>query len=71
MKLFLFFLHYSRRIAILAIVAGIISGVSSTGMLAVINASLRRNGPAAGILIWAFVALCLLLPWRVLLRSRF
>ncbi len=62
MKLFLFFIHYSRRIAILAILAGIISGVSSTGMLAVINASLRGNGPSAGKLIWAFVALCLLLP---------
>ena len=62
MKLFLFFIHYSRRIAILAILAGIISGVSSTGMLAVINASLRRDGPSAGTLIWIFVALCLLLP---------
>jgi putative ATP-binding cassette transporter len=61
MKLFLFFLHYSRRTAILAILAGIISGASSTGMLAVINASLRRNGPR-GTLIWVFIALCLLLP---------
>ena len=62
MKLFLFLLHYSRRTAILAILAGIVSGASSTGMLALINASLRRNGPAAGKLIWAFVALCLMLP---------
>lgn len=62
MKLFLFFLHYSRRNAILAILAGIISGVSSTGMLAVINASLRSNGPSPRTLLWAFVALCLMLP---------
>ena len=62
MKLFLFFLHYSRRATILAIIAGIISGATSTGMLAVINASLRRNGPSTGTLIWIFVALCLLLP---------
>jgi putative ATP-binding cassette transporter len=62
MKLFLFLLHYSRRTAILAILAGIVSGASSTGMLALINASLRRNGPAAGKLILAFVALCLMLP---------
>src|SRR5215213_1669845 len=62
MKLFLFFLHYSRRTAILAILAGIISGASSTGMLAVINASLRGNGPSRGKLIVAFIALCLLLP---------
>jgi putative pyoverdin transport system ATP-binding/permease protein len=62
MKLLLFCMHYSRRVAILAIVAGIISGVSSTGMLAVINAALRGNGPSASKLMWAFVALCLLLP---------
>ncbi len=62
MKLFLFLLHYSRRTAILAILAGIISGASSTGMLALINASLRRSGPSAGKLALAFVALCLLLP---------
>lgn len=62
MKLFLFFLHYSRRATILAILAGVISGATSTGMLAVINASLRRNGPSRGTLVWVFVALCLLLP---------
>src|SRR5690349_12173356 len=62
MKLFLFFFHYSRRIAILAILAGIISGASSTGILAVINGSLRRNGPSRAALLWAFVALCVLLP---------
>lgn len=62
MKLFLFFFHYSRRIAILAILAGIISGMSSTGMLAVINASLRVHGPSRVTLLWAFIALCLLLP---------
>ena len=62
MKLFLFFLHYSRRATILAILAGIIGGATSTGMLAVINASLRRNGPSRDTLIWVFIALCLLLP---------
>jgi putative ATP-binding cassette transporter len=62
MKLFLFFIHYSRRTAILAILAGIISGASSTGMLAVINAALRGDGQSMRKLIWAFSALCLLLP---------
>lgn len=62
MKLVLFCLHYSRRTAILAILAGIISGVCSTGMLAVINAALRGNGELRSALIWAFVTLCLLLP---------
>lgn len=62
MKLFLFLIHYSRRTAILAILAGIISGASSTGMLAVINASLRGTGPSPARLVWVFVALCLILP---------
>ncbi len=62
MKLFLFFIHYSRRTAILAILAGIISGVSTTAMLGVINAALRGDGPSPRNLIWAFLAFCLLLP---------
>ncbi|HET6978735.1 MAG TPA: cyclic peptide export ABC transporter [Pyrinomonadaceae bacterium] len=62
MKLFLFFIQYSRRTAILAILAGIISGASTTAMLAVINAALRGDGPPTRKLIWAFLAFCLLLP---------
>jgi putative pyoverdin transport system ATP-binding/permease protein len=62
MKLFLFFLHYSRRTAILAILAGVISGASTTAMLAVINTALRGDGPSRSTLIWAFLAFCLLLP---------
>jgi putative ATP-binding cassette transporter len=62
MKLFLFFIHYSRRTAILAILAGIISGASTTAMLAVINAALRGDGLSTRKLIWAFLGFCLLLP---------
>ena len=62
MKLFLFFIHYSRRTTILAILAGIISGAATTGMLAVINAALRGDGLSTRKLIWAFLAFCLLLP---------
>jgi putative ATP-binding cassette transporter len=62
MKLFMFFIHYSRRTAILAILAGTLSGISSTGMLAVINSSMRGDGPSRDVLLWAFIALCLLLP---------
>lgn len=62
MKLFLFLIHYSRRTAVLAILAGVISGASSTGMLALINASLRDSGPSRTTLMWAFVALCVMLP---------
>jgi putative pyoverdin transport system ATP-binding/permease protein len=63
MKLFLFLIHYSRRIAILAMLAGIISGAAGTGMLAVINGSMRGGGgPSPHKLLWAFIALCLMLP---------
>lgn len=62
MKLFLFLIHYSRRTAVLAILAGVISGASSTGMLALINASLRDSGPSRTTLMRAFIALCVMLP---------
>src|SRR5215213_443301 len=62
MKLFVFFIRYSRGTAILAILAGIISGASTTGMLAVINAALRGEAPSTRKLIWVFVGFCVLLP---------
>lgn len=69
MKLFFFLLQYSRRTAVLAILAGVISGVCSTGLLAVLNAALQRNGLSSQSLVWAFVALCLILPLARLLSE--
>jgi putative ATP-binding cassette transporter len=69
MKLFSFLIRYSRRTAVLAIVAGAVSGASSTGMLAVINAAVQRNGASRGTLVWAFAGLCLLLPLARLLSE--
>ncbi|HVF42744.1 MAG TPA: cyclic peptide export ABC transporter [Pyrinomonadaceae bacterium] len=62
MKLLLFLIHYSRRTAFLAILAGVVSGASSTGLLAVTTASIRDAGPSRAGLMWIFVALCLALP---------
>jgi len=69
MKLFTFLIRYSRRTAVLAILAGAVSGASSTGMLAVINAAVQRAGASRTALAWAFVGLCLLLPLARLLSE--
>jgi putative pyoverdin transport system ATP-binding/permease protein len=61
MKLISFLLRYSKGILALAIVAGIVAGVSSMGLLAVISARLRGN-PSGRNLLLAFLALCVLYP---------
>lgn len=61
MKLLAFLLRNSRRILILAVIAGVISGASNTGLLAVITAGLG-NSYSRNTLIWAFVALCIAAP---------
>jgi putative ATP-binding cassette transporter len=60
-KLLSFLLRYSRGIVLCAILAGIIAGASSMGLLAVISARLNNQAPNASLL-WAFIALCLLYP---------
>ena len=62
MKIIKFLIKYSRTAVILAVVAGIISGASNTGLLAVINAVLRNNGFSMTTLLLMFIGLCLLLP---------
>jgi len=61
MKLLSFLLRYSKGILALAIIAGIIAGVSSMGLLAVIGARLK-GGASSSTLIWTFVALCCVYP---------
>lgn len=62
MKIIGFLIKYSRSSLILAVLAGAISGISNTGLLAVINAALRNNGPDLTTLMWLFIGLCVLLP---------
>jgi putative ATP-binding cassette transporter len=62
MKIIKFLIKYSRAAVILAVIAGIISGASNTGLLAVINAVLRNNGFSLTLLLLMFVGLCVLLP---------
>src|SRR6185503_9361455 len=58
MKLIFFLLRTSPRVVITAIVAGLIAGVSNTGLLALINKALSQTGSSTTRAIWAFVALC-------------
>ncbi|HEX5883037.1 MAG TPA: cyclic peptide export ABC transporter [Pyrinomonadaceae bacterium] len=58
MKLIFFLLRTSPRIVIAAIIAGLIAGVSNTGLLALINKTLSQHGTSATRSMWAFVALC-------------
>ena len=66
-KLFSFILRWSTDLRFsrgqmgLVVVTGILSGVASTGLIAVINATLNRQAPRE-VVLWAFVALCLSLP---------
>lgn len=62
MQLITFLFVRSRRIFILTVVFGCLSGITNAGMLAVINASLfKRNGRSDPLLI-AFVLLCVIAP---------
>ena len=61
MKMIAFFFRHSRKAVLLSVVAGVLSGACNAALLAVINAVLKNNGPAWGML-WIFVALCAFLP---------
>jgi putative ATP-binding cassette transporter len=62
MKLFLFLINYSRRVVLVALFIGILSGVSNAAFIAVINAALKSADSPSPFLIKSFVALCLILP---------
>src|SRR5215213_35497 len=62
MKLISILLSYSRRTVILAIIAGVISGVCNAALLAVIHRALTSSGAASSNLLWAFIALWFILP---------
>ena len=62
MKLINFFLNYSRRNVILALLAGFVSGICNIGILALITASFRKEGQSLRGLMWAFAAMCIVLP---------
>lgn len=60
MKLITFLLRTSRWTLLLAVIAGLLAGVSNAGLLAAINARISSS-PAGPALVWRFVVLCLLM----------
>lgn len=62
MKIIYFMMQYSRRLLVLAVLAGIISGAANTALLAVINAALNIEQLEKLTLALTFIGLCLLVP---------
>ncbi|WP_437290232.1 cyclic peptide export ABC transporter [Sorangium sp. So ce406] len=60
MKLLSFVAGYSRRILVLAVLAGALCGACNTAALVLINRSLQGD---RGAVMWSFAAVCLLLPF--------
>jgi putative pyoverdin transport system ATP-binding/permease protein len=62
MKIIYFMMRYSRRLLLLAVVAGIISGAANTALLAVINDVLNKRQSQQMTLALVFIGLCLVVP---------
>jgi putative ATP-binding cassette transporter len=62
MKIIYFMMRYSRRLLVLAVIAGIISGAANTALLAVINDALNKTNSQGITLALFFVGLCLVVP---------
>lgn len=62
MSLIRFFLEHSRKVVILSVIAGVISGASNAALLAAINTALQGERAGSQRLILAFAGLCILLP---------
>jgi putative ATP-binding cassette transporter len=51
-------MHYSRRHLLLAVLTGLVSGLGTTGLLALINAALKDKSLSPGGLMLGFLGLC-------------
>jgi putative pyoverdin transport system ATP-binding/permease protein len=59
MKLIYFLLSASKKIVILAVAAGILSGAANSGLVILIHRTLRAEGSVVG-LMWGFIGLCVI-----------
>ncbi|HEY0762323.1 MAG TPA: cyclic peptide export ABC transporter [Pyrinomonadaceae bacterium] len=62
MKILTFMMKYSKGIVILSIVAGLVSGISNTGLVALVHNILGRGKDRPGYLLATYIGLCFLLP---------
>lgn len=58
MKLVVFLLRSSLGTVSLVVLAGVVAGVSNTGLLIIINSALSKSGASQKTLIWSFALLC-------------
>jgi putative ATP-binding cassette transporter len=58
MELLSLLLSSSRRAVVAAALAGVLSGVASTGLIAFIHAAVARSQSPTALLVWGFAALC-------------
>lgn len=61
MKLLSFLLRYSTKLVVLAIIAGLLAGLSNVGLIAVINKALNGGKYSGSTLLWSFVGMALVL----------
>lgn len=61
MKLLSFLVKYSWKLVTLAIIAGLLAGLSNVGLIALINKSLNSGNNSVRTLVWSFVGLALVL----------
>lgn len=70
MKFLFVLLRKSPALVVFAIVAGVVSGASNAGLLALINKAIHTPSPwTHRAMVWQFVALCLILPTARALSS--
>jgi putative ATP-binding cassette transporter len=63
MKLLFFLIDSSRRIVFFSLLAGMISGATNIGLIAIINSALKNSAPPSRVLIVGFVWLCITLSF--------
>jgi putative ATP-binding cassette transporter len=61
MKLLSFLVKYSWKLVTLAIIAGLLAGLSNVGLIALINKTLNSGRQTSSTLLWSFVGLALIL----------
>lgn len=61
MKILYFLMQHSRRLLVLAVLAGVISGAANTGLLAIINSALNNEATKTALGL-TFAGLCLVVP---------
>ena len=59
MALFRYLMRSARRVFLLAIAAGVVSGATGAAFIAMVNLALHRGPSIPAALVWGYVALCL------------